>query len=179
MLQISSIFKTMEVFFISPSREFTLKDISRNSKLAHTSSKSNLNKLVRLGLISKRIEKKGKRFFPLYKAERNKQFILHKRLHNLAAILESGLVEYLEDKLMPKCIVLFGSYQRGEDLEDSDIDLFIEASPQKLNLNHFNKKLRRNLELHFQEHFLSYSSELKNNIINGSLLRGFLEGYHD
>lgn len=170
--------RTLEVFFIYPTKEFALKDISRSSKLAHTSCKNNLRRLVRQGLVSIRIETKGKRAFPLYRANRNKQFIQYKKWYNLAAIVESGVIEYIEGKLTPKCMVLFGSYQRGEDLEDSDVDLFLEAKQKNLDLTPFNKKLGRNLELHFREHFLSYPAELRNNLINGSVLQGFLEGYH-
>lgn len=179
MLQKSSMSRTVEVFFICPTREFTLKDVSRSSKLAHTSTKQNLRQLVKLGLINCRMEKKGKRAFPLYRANRNKQFIQYKKLYNLTAIIESGIIEFIEERLMPNCLVLFGSYQRGEDLEDSDIDLFIEAPQKNLDLKPFKTKLNRNLELHFREHFLSYPSELRNNIINGSILMGFLVGYND
>ena len=41
----------------------------------------------------------------------------------------------------------------------------------------FEKKLGRKIELHFNDTFNSYSKELKNNIINGMVLGGFLEGY--
>ena len=79
--------------------------------------------------------------------------------------------------MAPKSIVLFGSYQRGEDIENSDIDLFIESKKEKLDINIFEKKLKRKIELHFKEDFTSYPKELKNNIINGIVLSGFLEGY--
>ena len=72
---------------------------------------------------------------------------------------------------------MFGSYQKGEDVEDSDIDLFIECKKEELDIKIFEKKLGRNIELHFNENFTSYPKELKNNIINGIVLSGFLEGY--
>lgn len=178
MLQKSSIDRTIEVFFTSPTKKQYLMDISRTIGLAHTSVKKNLDKLIKFGLILESVEKKGGRRFPLYKANLdNKLFKKYKILYNISAILESKIIEFIEEKLMPKSIVLFGSYQRGEDLEKSDIDLFIECKKGELDMTLFEKKLGRKIELHFNDNFNSYSKELKNNIINGIVISGFLEGY--
>src|SRR3989338_1143340 len=178
MLQKSSIEKTAELFFLHPSKPHYLMDISRKTNIAHTSIKNNLDLLVKPGLILKSTEKKGKRAFPIYSANTgSKPFKTQKMLYNLSSLLESNLIELLEEKLMPKSIVLFGSYQRGEDTESSDIDLFVECKEKELNLNDFEKKLKRRIQLHFKERFSAYPEELKNNIINGFVLSGFLEGY--
>lgn len=178
MIQKSSIELTGEPFFRFPTKEYTLKDISKSIHLAHTSVKSNLQYLIRVGLIQRRKEKKGKRRFPLYRANRdNKLFIQYKKIYNLQALLESGFIAFLEKQLLPKSIVVFGSYQRGEDTEESDLDIFVETKKEDLNLTNFEKKLARKVELHFNEHFTSYPKELKNNIINGIVVHGFLEGY--
>ncbi len=178
MIQQSSIELVAEVFLRFPTKEFTLKDISKSIHLAHTSVKSNLQALVKSGLIQRRVEKKGRRRFPLYWANRdNKQFIQYKKIYNLQVLLESGVIAYIEERLLPRCIVVFGSYQRGEDREKSDIDLFVESKKAELNLANFEKKLARKIELHFKENFTTYPRELKNNIINGVVVQGFLEGY--
>jgi len=178
MLQKSSMIKTAEIFFLNPTKEHYLMDISRNIGLAHTSVKKNLNKLVKKGIIIESIEKKGGRNFPIYKSNINdKLFREHKIIYNINSVLESNVIKFIEDKLMPKSIVLFGSYVRGEDIEDSDIDLFVECKKEELNLEKFEKKLGRKIGLHFNEKFTVYSKELKNNIINGVVLSGFLEGY--
>ena len=72
---------------------------------------------------------------------------------------------------------MFGSYRRGEDVESSDIDIFVECADEPVNVAQFEKKLGRKIELHFKEDFTAYSKELKNNLINGIVLSGFLEGY--
>src|SRR3989344_5774518 len=178
MLQKSSILRTAEFFFINPSKENYLMDLSRNIGLAHTSIKKNLKDLVKLGIITEHREKRRGRLFPIYKANLdNKLFRRYKLIHNLSSILESGLIDFIEEKLMPKSIILFGSYSRGEDTETSDIDLFVECKNEELNLKLFEKKLGRKIELHFKEKFTLYPPELKNNIINGIVLSGFLEGY--
>jgi predicted nucleotidyltransferase len=178
MLQKSSMEKSIEVFFVNPTKEHYLMDISRKIKLAHTSVKKNLDKLVKQELIKVFIEKKGNRKFPIFKANLdNNLFKKYKMIYNLSNLLQSKLIEFIDEKLMPKSIVLFGSYQKGEDIENSDIDLFIECEISELNLLLFEKKLGRKIQLHFNESFNSYSKELKNNIINGIVLSGFLEGY--
>ena len=178
MLQKSSIARTAEVFFVSPTKSHYLTDISRNIGIAHTSVKKNLLRLVKLGLVEEKVERRGGRKFPIYVAKRDeKAFRLQKKVYNFASILESGMVEYLEEKLTPKAIILFGSYRRGEDVESSDIDIFVECADEPVNVTQFEKKLGRKIELHFKEDFTAYSKELKNNIINGIVLSGFLEGY--
>lgn len=178
MLQKSSISKTLEVFFISPTKEHYLMDISRNLGLAHTSVKKNLIQLVKINLVKQRILNRGGRKFPVYNANiNNNQFKKLKIISNITAIFESSLVNFIEEKLTPKSIVLFGSYSRGEDTEDSDIDIFVECNQEELDLKLFEKKLKRKLQLHFKKDFTSFPKELKNNIINGVVLNGFLEGY--
>ena len=178
MLQKSSRSKTMELFFLNPTKEMYLMDISRKIKVAHTSVKRDLDTLVKSNILLRSVEKKGKRKFPLYKANiNNKVFKKHKIIYNLSSIFESKIIEHLEGKVMPKSIVLFGSYQRGEDTEESDIDLFIECKEEKVDLHVFEKKLGRRIQLHFNDGFSSYPKELKNNIANGIVLNGFLEVY--
>ncbi|MFH1650119.1 MAG: nucleotidyltransferase domain-containing protein, partial [Candidatus Woesearchaeota archaeon] len=146
--------------------------------VAHTSVKKNLTELARLGIIKESFERKGVRKFPVYMADmENKLYKRYKVIHNMLAILESGLVEFIADSIMPKSIVLFGSYKNGEDVEDSDIDLFVGCVQEKLDLKKFERKLHRAIELHFNRDFSAYPSELKNNIVNGVVLSGYLEVY--
>lgn len=180
MLQISSMFRVLDVFFTFPTKRLTLKDISVKAGIAHTSVKKQLDVLVKKGLVLREIEKKGTRIFPLYKANREStKFIQHKRLNNIESLFNSGLLNFLEENFMPKSIILFGSFLRGEDTEESDVDLFVEAPGQKLKFTRFEKRLGRRVELHFNESFHSYPTELKNNLVNGLVVHGFLEGYRD
>ena len=45
------------------------------------------------------------------------------------------------------------------------------------NLKNFEKKLKKRIQIHFKENFSSYPKELKNNIINGIIIYGFLEAF--
>jgi predicted nucleotidyltransferase len=171
-------YKTVSIFFISPTKEHYLMDISKRIGLAHTSVKKNLVELLKLGIIIESKDIRGERKFPLYRADtESKTFKRYKKIYNITSIMESGLIEFLEERLMPKSIVLFGSYQRGEDIEDSDIDIFIECKEEDIDLKKFEKRLCRKIQLHFRKDFSLYPNELKNNIMNGIVVFGFLEGY--
>lgn len=176
MLQKCSIFKVMEVFFREPIKYHYLIEISKKSKIAHTSVKKYLEDLKKRGMIKESFEKRGKRRFPLYKANmEDPNFKLYKKLVNLEDLKRSNLIDFLNDNLMPSTIVLFGSYSRGEDVEDSDIDLFLSCKEESLNIKKYEKFLNRKVELHFKENFEDFPKELKNNVINGIVLSGYLE----
>ena len=165
----------MGVFFNEPTKEHYLIEISKKAGIAHTSTKSYLIELEKKGIIDKKTETKGKRKFPVYMANLDNPGCLEmKRSYNHYKIIRSGIIKFLKDKLMPGCIVLFGSFQRGEDTEDSDIDIYVEAKRESINLSVYEKALSRKIELHFKKDFREYPKELKNNIINGLVLSGYL-----
>jgi len=176
MLQNCSLTKVASVFFREPTTPHYLKEISEKSKLAHTSVINYLALLKTKNIISLKLEKKGKRTFPIYVANiENASYRRYKIVYNLSVLLESGVIDVIKDAVMPKSIILFGSYLRGEDIEDSDIDLFVEAKERQLDLKKYKKKLNRKIQLHFKQDINAYPAELKNNIINGLPLYGAIE----
>ncbi len=178
MLQKSNMQRVAAVFFSHPTEQFGLLEISRKLRLAHTSTKVYLEKLAKQDSITRTVQKKGARKYPVYQAAINsKGYRTAKKIHNLQAIIDCGVVEFIEQKLMPKTIVLFGSYQKGEDTEESDIDLYVQCAPEELSLQPFEKKLGRKIQLHFKAEFSLYPKELKNSIINGIVLYGYLEAF--
>ena len=60
------------------------------------------------------------------------------------------MVSYLSKELNYPKIILFGSLTKLEVKEDSDIDLYIGINPKEINLNQFEKKLKRKIQLHFK-----------------------------
>lgn len=179
MLQKSNTIKIASIFFLESNKEHYLKQVSRKSKLAHTSVKKILDELKKQGIIKEKTYTKGSRKFPVYFADtQNKKYLENKKILNLHNIYISGIIEYLNNKIMPSVIVLFGSYLRAEDTENSDIDLFIESKEENLDLHKFEKKLGRKIQCHFKENFNDYNPEIKNNIINGHVLSGYLEVFN-
>ena len=113
-----------------------------------------------------------------YSADRNsKKFLIAKRLFNIKLIFESGLVEYIVKEYFNPVVILFGSYSKGEDVEDSDIDFYIETKKkQDFNFQKFEKILSRRIQVfNYRKIEEVPNHHLSNNIINGTTLNNFLE----
>lgn len=80
-------------------------------------------------------------------------------------------------ELSNPAIIVFGSYARGEDTEDSDIDLYVETSSKKKpNLKKYEDRLKREIQLFvYKDIHKIKNKELANNIINGIALNGYVE----
>lgn len=173
MLQISTMSRVLSVFFENPSKKFNLKEISTILNLAHTSVKNELNSLVGQKLVLVDFELRGKRKFPYYFANlSNDSFFRFKKMYNLFMLYDSGIIEFLKNETMPNSIILFGSFFRGEDLEESDIDLFIESEIKVIDLKKFEKKLKRKINLNFNLNVNNLKKPFLNNLINGIVLYG-------
>ncbi|MEM3373583.1 MAG: nucleotidyltransferase domain-containing protein [Candidatus Woesearchaeota archaeon] len=103
----------------------------------------------------------------------NRDIINYKRAENLKQIYESGLFDCLEKEFPGSTIILFGSYSRGDDLVNSDIDIaVINTEEKKINLSKFEKVLERKINLNFFDSFQNINKYLKENLANGILLAG-------
>ncbi len=171
LLKDCTLLKVLDVFFDDPLKDFQLREISRVIKLHHKSVLIYINQLLKLGLI----KTNTKTLYKSYNANtENQMFQVYKKIINQMKIYESGLIDYLYEKLMPNVIILFGGYAKGTDIKTSDIDLFIEAKEEKINIIKFEEKLGRKIHLVFEKDVNNLSKELKNNIINGVILSGNL-----
>jgi len=101
------------------------------------------------------------------------KYQLEKKLYNIRKIYDSGLIEYLTKEYNNPLIILFGSYSRGQDIENSDIDLYIETT-KKIDIDKYETILKKQVQT-FTEKLNKMNKELANNIINGVILNGYLE----
>lgn len=176
MLQNYNKYKVLKVFLDSPLHGFQLREISRLAKIAPTSVKKYLEEFQKKDIIRKSIKKNYT--FYMYKANReNEEFIFLKKVSTLIELNYSGLIEYLWENLSPEAIILYGSYVRGEAIDDSDIDLFIIGNEKKLELKKYEKLIGKKIHLMFKKRFNLLNKELKNNLINGIILKGYLEAF--
>lgn len=176
MLKKDNVYRVLEIFFDDPLPEgigFQLREISRKICLAPKSVKLYLQELVKENLI---IQKKHRiHKYPVYYANRDSDYFKFlKRLDIIKKIKESGLLSYLADICMPDVIVLFGSASKGEDIKESDIDLYLMSEEKKIDLKKYEKIIDRKINIFFDPNFNKLSKELKNNIINGDRLNGYL-----
>jgi predicted nucleotidyltransferase/predicted DNA-binding protein (UPF0251 family) len=106
----------------------------------------------------------------------NRKAIQLKKIENLKQLYQSELIEFLEEKLAGATIILFGSYAKGEDTKNSDIDLAIIGRKEKtINCKIFEKKLARDININFYNSLEEIHIHLKNNILNGITLSGTIE----
>ncbi len=161
-------------FFLHPTERLRVRQVERAVKAPLPSVIRYLKDLCKENTVTRSIIA-GVTF---YSANRTAQeFLSQKRLFNVEQLFSSGLLDYLRDEYYHPTIVVFGSYARGEDIEKSDIDLYIETPSQKrIALEKFERRLERKIQL-FQYESLHKieNKELANNIINGIVLHGFLE----
>jgi len=174
MIQKYSRYSVLEVFFKEPRRVFHIREISRMAKLSQPPVRLHLKALARDSLILKSSEG----IYGGYKANRdNDLFRLLKKQNTVLLLNESGCIKLISEKTMPQAIMLFGSAAKGEDIEQSDIDIFVEGEEEHINLEKFEKLLNRKINMLFEEDFKKLSRELKSNIVNGIRLYGFLKAY--
>lgn len=172
MIQKYSEYRLLQQFFDCPRKTFLIRELSRNMKLAVPSVRLHIKTLLTEGLITK--NKKG--LYPSFKAvQENPLFKLLKSQNLILRLHQIGLVNHLEKTFYPSCIVLFGSASRGEDHEESDIDLFLQAKQTAPDLSKFEKALSRKINLLFEPHLETISPELLNNLANGIVIYGYLK----
>ena len=169
MLQKSSLWKVFKVFLEDPTGKHQIRKISKKINLATTSVKKHIDELIKEKLV---IEDKD--IFKFYKSNfENKKFRFYKKINSLEIIENSGILDYIENKTGCETIYLFGSLAKGEDTIDSDIDFYVQATEQNLDLQKYEKKINKKIQLFFSEDINEIPKELRNNILNGIKLRGF------
>ena len=175
MIEKNTIQRILAYFFEHPTQEIHLRELARQVDVSLPSVLEAIKKLRKeaLVIVTKKIA------FTLVKANAEyTRFIRLKRISNLERLYESQFVDFLIKTChQPQAIVCFGSYSRGEDTEQSDIDIAVLGAQQKeieeIDLTGFERKLHRKISLHvFNIHQLS--EEFKSNLSNGIVLEGAL-----
>ena len=172
MLEKYNRYKILKIFMDSPTENLRLREISKLAKVSPPSVMNYLKEFEKENLVKRKI----KNGIPFYTASRDEpNFSLYKKLGIIFELNKSGLVDYIWEKLSPEAIVLFGSYARGESVEGSDVDLFILGKESRLEIGEFEKKLNKRVHIIFKESLKDIAKELRNNILNGIILKGYIE----
>ena len=172
MLQDYSRYKILQEFFDFPRKNFQMREISRRVNLAQPSVINHLKFLAKEEFILK--EKKG--IYPSFSANRDDfMFRVYRKSNIFIRLYQTGLLDYIYDSCFPRAIILFGSASKGEDTEESDLDIFVQSKEKKLDMKKFEKMLNRKISLLFEDDFSKLGNELKNNILNGIILKGYIK----
>jgi len=154
--------KILEVFYENPSKSFTVREMMKITKVPRATVHKYFLDLKRQNLIDK--ENKANNTL-LFKTMKTNYFV--------EKIIYSGLVDELVEKLNPSCIILFGSVRKGDSVQESDVDLFVESSVKKeMLLDKYQKRLKHKIQLFIEQDINKIQPNLFNNIINGIKLYG-------
>ena len=165
--------RIINYFFLHPTARHRVRELERALGLPLASVIRYCKELEKEEIL--KLDKIGSVAF--YTASRSEKYLLEKRLYNIKALYQSGLVEYLKRELSNPAVVLFGSFARGEDTEESDIDVYIETrSKKQIDLEKFKKALNREIQVFRQKSLKEIKNfHLANNIINGITLNSSIE----
>ncbi len=174
MIQEYSRWKVLSIFFDDPNPKegFTIRWIAKQIKLAPTSVKVHLDALVGEGFV----RKEEGRIYETYWPNREKLvFRFYKKIDMQMRLEETKVLEAIWEECSPQAIILFGSAARGEDDQMSDVDLFVLAKERKLQVERYERLLKRKIQLHFSDNIQKLPKELRNNIMNGTILKGYIK----
>lgn len=165
----------LRLLFIKTGTQINARRISKILEVSQPAVSKALPFLEKENLIKVDKDKESKRFSIEINTGNRK--IMHlKRVENLRFLYESGFVDFIEGEFAGATIILFGSYSRGEDTEKSDIDIAIIGRKNKIiNLEYYEKMLERKINLNFYDSLKSMHKNLKENILNGTVLIGGVE----
>jgi len=161
--------KILEMLFKFPTTKFHIREISRILKISPPAISKAIKQLER----EKMVVSNKNVVYEIKANLDNINFKNLKRVNNLKEIYLSGLFNHLSEKFPLDTIILFGSYSRGEDTERSDIDIAIIGTKEKiLDLENFEKSLKRKINLNFYSKLKGIEINLRSNILNGITLAG-------
>ncbi len=139
--------KFVEFFLVNPYKEVYIRELARKLKISPFATKKYADILVKENLILEE-RKANLRYL---KANVKNLFYKHMKIaYNMGQLLKSGLIDFLKNNLANlTSIILFGSLAKGEDTNESDIDILIIGKQKHLSLKEFEDKLDKDVTLHF------------------------------
>ena len=165
--------KVLEIFYEFPEKVFTVREISKLSKVPRATAHKIILELKKEGMI----DKDGR-------ASWSKIFLTRKVNYYVEKIVGSGLIDFLVEELAPSAVILFGSIGKGDSVKESNVDIFVEvANGDKikvetgLDLRKFERKIGHNVELFVESKILDLKKKnihLFNDVVNGVKLYGIL-----
>lgn len=165
-------YRILELFIEFPNTDFSVRGLARELKLSHATILPYIDALQKSALV----KRKDTTLYPTYFADgESPKYKFYKKNWLIFRIMESGLIDYIQKETLPSSIILFGSGAKATFTEKSDIDIFIEAKETTLDLTKYEKKLNHKINILFEQNINNLSKELRNNVINGVILHGFIK----
>lgn len=165
----------LNLLFVKVGISLNQRAIAKSLNVSPPAIMKALPELSKQELIIMQQDKDSKRWAIKINRENHKIMQL-KRVENLKRIYESGFADFLEKEFAGAIIILFGSYSKGEDTINSDIDIaVIGRKEKKISLIEFEKLFERKIIINFYSSFKDIHKHLKENLCNGIILAGGIE----
>lgn len=164
-------YKVLRVFFDHPSKKFQLRELERITGVSLPSVRNHVRLLEEEGFVNE-VSTGVYKGYVLSDTEKVRSY---KRNDLLLRLEDSGLVDEIERKCRPNCIILYGSAVEGRDDEMGDIDLFVQAEEKEMELSRYENELSRKISIIFEPELEKLTRELINSLANGITLKGFLK----
>jgi predicted nucleotidyltransferase len=167
--------RVLKLFFPGPGKQLHIREVARQTGLSPRGAQMILESLRKEGLLISESNNVVNNYRGNFD---DKRFIGLKRSLNLYSMYSSGLIQFLEKYYhMPECIILFGSYAKGEDMPQvSDIDIAVVTEITKLPaLQNFQVTLGKSISLHLIENIKDQNANFINSLANGIVLSGYME----
>lgn len=174
MLTASNEEAVLKLFFDGPGERLHVREVARRTGLSPPGAMKILKQLKTEDLVIEEPRNVVVNYRGNYD---NPHFIALKRSLNLYSLYTSGLVATLVRFYdTPECVVLFGSYAKGEDTGKSDIDIAIVTEIEKTtDFQCYEKKLSRKISIHIISNLKNKDRNFANSLANGIVLHGYLE----
>ncbi len=168
MIQKCSYLTVLEIFFKEPTSIHFIREIGKRIQLAQTSVRNHIKDLKKNKLIMTKI---AKPFNGLVANRDNEQFLFYKQAYNFYSLWE--LRNVIIKSMHPKTIIVFGSYSRGEDVEESDIDMLVITKVKKeIKTKNLENMMSRKINIIYKDSLEKLEEPIKNSVLNGWIIYG-------
>jgi len=162
------IFNNLKPFFEDCYRRYSVREYARSFKISPPTASKILKKFNKEGLL--KVTKENNYLF-FWADKENKLFINLSRLYWMYEL--EDFTKYINNIFIDPTVILFGSLSKAETKIDSNIDIAIFANKKELNIQEFEEKLKREIQIFIFKSPKDISNkELLNNILNGFILEG-------
>lgn len=165
----------LKLFLDRPGKHLHIREVARQTGLSPRGAQMILESLRKEGLLISEYNNIVNNYSGNFD---DKRLVGLKRALNLYSIHSSGLLQHLEKYYhMPECIILFGSYAKGDDVAGiSDIDIAIVTGMKDIpDLENFQAILGRSISLHLVDNIKDQNVNFINSMVNGIVISGYME----
>ena len=176
-----NIINNLKPFFEDCYLELGVREYSRIVGVSPPTASKLLKGFVDEELLKMRSE----RGYLLFRANRESEILRDlSKVYWRGRLKSLGFIEFLNSEYNYPVIVLFGSLSKLEVHKDSDFDLVVffgegkerkKGKREELNLDKFEKKLGRKIQLFKFNSLKDVGEDLKRNILNGYIIQGELK----